>query len=482
MFRTLFSKLLVTFISLALVMLLTCGAAAALIFRSHYLWETRNELKGELNAIHRIVEGEYLDSRQYAVAMEKLYAISRQYGASIHIIFQRNHPMNAHVVDAEYADRWQGDDSALYDKLTERALASENTFDYEYDLLEKATGLRTLTMTRLIMTQDGARLGVIVMSYDMSSVYSTLGKLYVDIFIFACIALLIAIPIAFIISQRITRPIAGINRAVTAFSRGSYDTRAEVEGRDEVAALAVSFNRMADEISEAETQRRNFVANVSHELRSPLTSMHGFLEAMSDGTIPIEEHDRYLPVLLDETERMTRLVNNLLDLSRIESGHGALTLTEFDINELITGTLLTFETRINEKDPEIDVRLDGRNMVLADPNRIAQVVNNLLDNAIRYLPDEGGRLTLSSETNSQFVTVSIGNNGEPIAPEDMPHIFERFYKAEKARTRTKTGGTGLGLAIAKLIINEHGGELTAVSDEKQTVFSFSVKRAPNRRS
>ena len=210
--------------------------------------------------------------------------------------------------------------------------------------------------------------------------------------------------------------------------------------------------------------------------------MHGFLEAMSDGTIPIEEHDRYLPVLLDETERMTRLVNNLLDLSRIESGHGALTLTEFDINELITGTLLTFETRINEKDPEIDVRLDGRNMVLADPNRIAQVVNNLLDNAIRYLPDEGGRLTLSSETNSQFVTVSIGNNGEPIAPEDMPHIFERFYKAEKARTRTKTGGTGLGLAIAKLIINEHGGELTAVSDEKQTVFSFSVKRAPNRRS
>lgn len=198
---------------------------------------------------------------------------------------------------------------------------------------------------------------------------------------------------------------------------------------------------------------------------------------MSDGVIPEDEYSKYLPVLLDETGRMARLINDLLDLSRIESGKSIIHKTNFDINELIMKVLLTFEARLNKKQPELILPKSGVYMVYADENSLTQVINNLLDNAIRYLPEKGGKLRISIKNEHFVTTVSIGNNGEMISQDNLSHVFERFYKVDKARTKTGGGGTGLGLSIAKLIINEHGGDIGVTSDETETVFTFTIKTA-----
>lgn len=263
MSKRIFSKLLTILISLELIILICCGGVAAIIFRTYSLNNIRSELTGEVNAINRIVVGEYLDSRQYAIAVEKLYAISRQYGASILVLFNNQNQMNANIVDNEYSARWNGVESNQYTEYINKLLVSSNVYNYAYDVLREITGNRTLTVSKLILSADGARQGIIAMSYDLSSIYSTLNKLYGDILIFAGIALLIAIPVAFLISNRMTYPITELNSAITKFSKGDFDSRVIIKGRDEIAALGENFNRMATDISQAENQRRTFVANVS---------------------------------------------------------------------------------------------------------------------------------------------------------------------------------------------------------------------------
>lgn len=238
---------------------------------------------------------------------------------------------------------------------------------------------------------------------------------------------------------------------------------------------------MADELAADEEAQRSFVANVSHELRSPLTSMRGFLEAMQDGTIPPEEFPKYFEIVLNENKRMTAMVNDLLDLARIESSQNDVKKTAFDINSLIMNTLITFEAKINAKNIDVEIKLcDSAPLVYADQNQITQVLHNLCDNAIKFL-NENGRLTVSTVAERECVRVTVADNGKGISEEDLPYIFDRFYKAEKAHTPSGTSGTGLGLSIVKRIIESHG-ETIDVSSElgKGTSFTFTVMRAPDK--
>ena len=233
---------------------------------------------------------------------------------------------------------------------------------------------------------------------------------------------------------------------------------------------------MADELNTLEEARRSFVANVSHELRSPLTSMRGFLEAMIDGTIPVEERDGYMEIVLDENRRMTVMVNDLLDLARIESGQYKLNFSTFDINELMRRAVITFEARIKAKRQNITISLpEGSVYVEADSVRINQVLHNLIDNAVKYSPEDG-RLSIECRPEKHIVRVLISNTGAGIPADALPHVFDRFYKAEKAHTPSGTSGTGLGLSIAKLIIDQHEQEIRAESENGVTCFSFTLKR------
>ena len=232
---------------------------------------------------------------------------------------------------------------------------------------------------------------------------------------------------------------------------------------------------MAGELSELEDSRRNFVAAVSHELRSPMTCMRGYVEAMLDGTIPPEQLPKYLHVVLDETNRLSALVHDLLDLSRLESGRIPLQIAPFDANETIRRILITFEPRIDKKNVDVDVRFDGEHQwVSGDVSRINQVISNFVDNALKFM-NEGGTLTLGTHREGKAVRFFVQNDGPAIAEKDLPHIFERFYTADKAHT--SGSGTGLGLSICSLILREHHSEIRVRSVPGDTCFEFDLPAA-----
>ena len=225
-----------------------------------------------------------------------------------------------------------------------------------------------------------------------------------------------------------------------------------------------------------EESRRSFVANVSHELRSPMTSMKGYVQAMLDGTISDEDRPKYLQVVLDETNRLTDLVRDLLDLSRLESGKFPMDLAPFDANEMMRRILIRFEQRIEEKGIDVDVRLaDDPCVAMGDVNRINQVVSNFVDNAVKFMPGEGGVLTLRTRREGGNVRFEVQDNGPGVDAADQPHVFDRFYKADKAHTAGM--GTGLGLSICRSILQQHKRDIEMRSRPGETVFSFALPAA-----
>ncbi|MDO4357481.1 MAG: HAMP domain-containing sensor histidine kinase [Clostridia bacterium] len=299
----------------------------------------------------------------------------------------------------------------------------------------------------------------------------------------ALVACVLAMIVAYFIARAQARPVQAIRQAVTRFAKGDFSERVQLRGgSDELRALAGDINGMADELSNLEESRKAFVSNVSHELRSPLTCMQGYMQGMLDGTIPSDEQPRYMQVVLDETRRLTKLVGDLLKLSRYESGKIPLNIARFDVNEMIRRCIIGFGTRLEEKDVDVNVDFAGSECyVMGDSDRINQVVLNLMDNAIKFLPPEGGRLTIATRPEGKQALITIADNGSGISAEDLPHIFDRFYKADKAHTSGM--GTGLGLSIVRRIVNDHGQQISVQSEEGQGAsFTFTLELARDQAS
>ena len=324
---------------------------------------------------------------------------------------------------------------------------------------------------------DDLVVGAVLLHIPMKSLKISVMAVARQILPEALMSLLVGAALAFFLAQSQIRPLREIKSAVGEFTKGDLTRRVNLNCGGELEELGASINTMAAELNRMEDSRRSFVANVSHELRSPLTSMRGYVQAMLDGTIPPEDMPKYLGVVMDETTRLTDLVRDLLDLSRLESGKFPLNLAPFDLNELIRRTLISFEGRIDEKNIRVDVALaDGPLTVMGDVSRIRQVVNNIVDNAVKFMDsDGGGLLTLRTAREGKDVRVSIRNNGPVIGENDLPYIFERFYKADKAHTAG--GGTGLGLSICQRIMNQHGSAITVSSVPGDTAFEFTLPEA-----
>jgi len=332
--------------------------------------------------------------------------------------------------------------------------------------------------TLFVRLGEGEGDGVLLLHSDIARLNRAFRQIALWSLAICVVAAFVVLFSSYFIAKRIINPFVDMNHIVQCYSKGDFSQRIPVQGKDEASQLGRSFNEMADQLKNLEVTRQSFVANVSHELRSPLTSMKGFLEAMMDGTIPAEEHEHYIDIVLSETRRMTAMVNDLLDLARIESGIITVNYEVFDINELIRRTLITFEARISEKSMELDVRFaNEQSFVYADSNQISQVLRNLIDNAIKYSPD-GRTLLVSTYALRKEVYVTIRDTGVGIPAEDVPHIFDRFYKVEKAHTPSPQVGSGLGLAIVKKIIEAHGQSITVKSARgKGTQFTFTLEKA-----
>ena len=278
--------------------------------------------------------------------------------------------------------------------------------------------------------------------------------------------------------RSIVVPLGQVERIAADIARGEFDVRLPVSGdaRDEVDRLRGTINQMAEGLEETEKMKNEFISSVSHELRSPMTCMRGYVEAMLDGTIPQEEYPRYLQIVYDETNRMKRLIADLLQLSRMDNGVEKLQWSDFDINELIRRLLIGRMNDIEQKslDLQLDFAVDPC-MVHADSDRISQVVLNIVDNALKYI-SQNGHLTIRTQLmQNSIVAVEIKNDGEPIAAQDRAHVFERFYMAEKAHTSGK--GTGLGLSICKQIMEMHGQTIEVLPLDAGAGFRFTLQAA-----
>lgn len=303
-----------------------------------------------------------------------------------------------------------------------------------------------------------------------------LERVYAIIWICSALAVICSSFIIYFFSKKlIIQPLAEINSAAKKIAKGEVERRVEINTNDEISELAESFNFMADSIEKVEKIRREFISNVSHELRSPITSIKGFIGGILDGVIPKDKENYYLSVAYEEIQRLTRLINDLLDLSTMEAGKFSLRVGELDINEIIRICVINFETKINQKKLKVDVLLQDEHLyVIADRDRLIQIVTNLLDNAVKYVSDEG-YIKITTRTKGEKVLVSVFNNGPCIAHEDIKHIWDRFYKSDKSRTSKVS--TGLGLPIVRNILTQLGEDIWVENKEKEGVtFIFTLKK------
>ncbi|MGN1125927.1 MAG: ATP-binding protein [Ruminococcus sp.] len=293
-----------------------------------------------------------------------------------------------------------------------------------------------------------------------------------EILLYAAVAsLIVSVVLAGLFSYSQTYPLKQMSLQAGKFAKGDFTGRLPVKGNDEIAQLTKSFNDMADSLEKEECVRRDFIANISHELKTPMTTISGFIDGILDGTIPPAKQSHYLEIVSEEIGRLSRLVASMLSLARIDSGKTQLYKTDFMLAETIVNILTTFEDRLTEKDITIvGVETADGIQVHGDQTLLHQVLYNLFENATKFTP-QNGVITFNFEVKDNRFYFSIKNTGKGIAKEDLPFIFDKFYKTDKSRSEDKKS-MGLGLYIVKTIITLHGGEIVVTSDvDRETCFS-----------
>ncbi len=319
--------------------------------------------------------------------------------------------------------------------------------------------------------------GYVVIHSDLLSIEKSCNSLLNISYITLIILFLLSLIILIFFTEIVYIPLRKITYATEQYAAGNMHYEFQVESEDEIGYLAACLNYMASEIARSEDDQKKFVANVSHDFRSPLTSIRGYLEAMMDGTIPPEMYEKYLGIVLNETERLTKLTNSLLTLNNLNTRGLLLERTDFDINQVIRSTAATFEGTCRSKTIAIEVVLTGDVMyVNADMGKIQQVLYNLMDNAIKFSHrDSVIKIETSEKKNKLFV--SVKDTGIGIPKDDLKFIWDRFYKSDLSRGKDKKG-TGLGLSIVKEIIASHGEHINVISTQGEgSEFIFSLQQS-----
>lgn len=335
---------------------------------------------------------------------------------------------------------------------------------------------RSVVSIPIISQADGEASGIVIASTGQTQVVGVIRQM-TDIFLMTgAVVLLLAVIACSALMRRTSQPLKDLAGAARRFGHGNLDARVELDEHNpaEIEELAVAFNNMADSLEKSEQQRKEFIANVSHELKTPMTTIAGFMDGMLDGTIPPEQHRHYMQIVSDEVRRLSRMVRGMLDISRLQDQ----TIPEekktvFDLCEAAGQVLVSFEQKITQK--QLDVQVDMPNeatYTLADADSITQVIYNLMDNAVKFC-QQGGTLGLKIQPEDKKIFVSVSNTGLTIPENELSRIFDRFHKTDKSRSVDRDG-VGLGLYIVKTIICSHGEDISVTSRDGLTVFTFSL--------
>lgn len=375
-------------------------------------------------------------------------------------------------------DEWQEESKCLHSSylvprtVIERAVNSDTAIVESMDMYINphciaVTSFETDKTYYLIATASMEQVGELM---------SKMIKLFLRVLI---IPVILMFGILIVITYRMTKPLKSMSDAAKAMAKGDFSKRIPVTSDDEIGDLAVSFNMMTNSLSRLETMRRSFVGSVSHELRTPMTTISGFIDGILDGTIPKERHEYYLNIVSTEVQRLSRLVNGMLDISKLEAGEVELKRERFSFNGLLCSIVIGQEQRIEKQKLEI-CGLDGlsETVISADRDLIHQVVYNLVDNAIKFT-NECGKISFTLEEEGSNIIFVIKNTGEGIPEKELPYVFERFYKGDRSRSDIKNS-LGLGLYLCKTIVLAHKGQISVISKQDQfTAFKVILPKGEN---
>ena len=341
------------------------------------------------------------------------------------------------------------------------------------DLYEETRYVVATPITDFVTNQN---LGIVIASTPTDSTGAIMTRISNIFMAVSLLVVLISVIAMVILVRRQSDPLQQMAQVARSFGHGNLDARVKLadDYSEEVEELALAFNNMAQELQKSEYQRREFVANVSHELKTPMTTISGYIDGILDGTIPENRHRHYLQVVSDETKRLSRLVRSMLDISRMQDGSvPEEKKVRFDLEETLGQVLITFEKKITDKDLDVDVDMPAYPVFThACEDYVTQVIYNLIDNAVKFCP-EGGTLSLKIQQGGGKVYVTVANEGEVIPTEELPLVFDRFHKIDKSRMQNRDGW-GLGLYIVKTLVSSHGENISVTSRDGRTAFTFTM--------
>ena len=457
-------RIIVTFISVTSIVLIFLGSIMTILFNKNYHSTKLSNLEKQMGIIENSINN-YLNQQDgsYSQLKEiiKMACISTNTEAII-----TDRLGYVYLVNGEdYQD-------LMYSKikLNTESLSSNIEFKKEVFKVDNAS----IKGYVKAIYEDGEIDGYMIMLMQNESERNfNMFIIWITVIIEIIIS---AIVIKIVTNQIIIRPINNINNVAKRLAKGEVEKRVVVNCNNEIGELAESFNMMAECLEKSDTKRREFISNVSHELRSPITSIKGFIGGILDGVIPRDRENYYLKIVYDEVDRLARLVNDLLDMSAMESGKFNLAITEFDINQVISLCILNLEHKIQEKGLNVKATFyNNRAYVLGDRDRIIQVVTNIIENSIKYSNDDG-EIKIDVYSKGEKIYVDIFNSGECIEENELNKIWDRFYKSDKSRTNKLS--TGLGLPIVRSILSQHNEDIWVKNIEGKGVsFIFTLKKS-----
>lgn len=466
--KGLIPKIVSTFIGIIALTLIVIAIVLSVWFENYYLNQRKEQLINQGNLIADIV----LKYKEDSITPEELSREMKFVGGYINaqiilvdeagIVYSVSDEENRQILFKTFLGK-EIEELRLGRSIEKKGIYNSNTKEEVYMYMMP------------VISRNQMFKGGIIMYTPMRYINEPLNEVYTIIWICSVLAVIISGFVIYYFTKKIIiDPLERINSAARRISKGEVERRVRITSQNEISELAKSFNFMADSLERVERNRREFISNVSHELRSPITSIKGFIGGILDGIIPKDKENYYLSIAYEEIQRLTRLVNDLLDLSAMEAGKFSLRISEIDINEIIRLCVIKFEAKIKQKKLKVDVLLQDEHLYVAtDRDRLIQVVTNLLDNAMKYVIDEGS-INVTVRSKGDRVLVSIFNEGANIPEDDTKHIWERFYKSDKSRTSKIS--TGLGLPIVRNILTQLGQDIWVENTKDGVIFTFTQKR------
>ena len=332
---------------------------------------------------------------------------------------------------------------------------------------------KNYTVGLSVKNDVGEPIAYVYVTTSIESIHTLMDYVRNLFSLLALIVFILAAIISYFIVKKMTKPINQIATASAKFAHGDFSSRVPVQSSDEIGEMTSAFNNMADSLEKSEELRRTFIANISHELRSPMTSITGFVDGILDGTIPKEQEHHYLNIVSDEVHRLSRLVSRMLDITALQSKKLSESSSDFDFCELLRRVCQNFEHQAKEKNIRINATLAAPSLPIeANEDALYQVLRNLIDNAVKF-SNEASEIDVFASVKGNKLTFSVKNRGPEIPEDQLPLIFDRFHKADRSRSKDKSG-LGLGLYIAKTIISQHNGKIQAKNLDGCVEFSFTI--------